>query len=52
MRNVGAIYQRKMVTLFHDMMHLEVEAYVDNVLVKSKKEEDHEQELRKLFERL
>jgi hypothetical protein len=34
------------------MIHLEVEVYVDDILVKSKKEEDHVQVLRRLFERL
>eukprot|EP00258_Populus_trichocarpa_P025576 XP_024441595.1 uncharacterized protein LOC112324178 [Populus trichocarpa] len=52
LKNVGATYQRAMVTLFHDMMHREVEVYVDDILAKSKKEEDHVQVLRRLFERL
>jgi hypothetical protein len=52
LRNVSATYQRAMVTLFHDMMHQEVEVYVDDILVKSKKKKDNEQVLRKLFERL
>jgi hypothetical protein len=34
------------------MMHREVEVYVDDILAKSKKEEDHVQVLRRLFERL
>jgi len=50
LRNAGAT-QRAMVTLFHDMIHPEVEVYVDDILAKSKKEEDDEQVLRKLFER-
>jgi len=33
-------------------MHQEVEVYVDDILVKSKKKKDNEQVLRKLFERL
>jgi hypothetical protein len=41
-----------MVTLFHDMMHQEMKVYVDDIFAKSKKREDHEQELKKLFERL
>ena len=41
-----------MVILFHDMMHREVEVYVDDMLAKLKKEEDHIQVFRKLFERL
>jgi len=41
LKNAGATYQRAMVTLFHNMMHREVEVYVDNILAKSKEEEDH-----------
>jgi hypothetical protein len=41
LKNAGATYQRAMVTLFHNMMHREVEIYVDNILAKSKEEEDH-----------
>ena len=52
LKNAGATYQRAMVALFHDMMHQEVEVYVDDILAKSKIEEDHVQILRKLFERL
>jgi len=52
LKNAGATYQRAMVTLFHNMMHREVEVYVDDILAKSKEEEDHVQVLRKLFERL
>jgi len=39
-------------SLFHDMMHQEVEVYMDDILAKSKKKEDHVQVLRRLFERL
>jgi len=46
------MYQREMVILFHDMMHREVEIYIDDILAKSKKEDDHVQVLRRLFERL
>jgi hypothetical protein len=35
-RNLSA-----MVTLFHDMMHKKIEVYVDDMIVKSKTEEDH-----------
>ena len=52
LKNAGATYQRAMVILFHDMMHQEVEVYVDDILAKSKKEEDHVEVLRRLFERL
>jgi len=52
LKNIGAIYQRAMVALFHDMMHREIEVYVDHMIVKSKIEEEHLVNLRKLFERL
>ena len=52
LKNAGATYQRAMVTLFHDMMHKEIEVYVDDMIAKSKNEEDHVQVLRKLFDRL
>ena len=48
----GATYQMVMVTLFHDMMHKEIEVYVDDIIAKSVEGEDHVQVLRKLFERL
>jgi len=41
-----------MVALFHDMMHKEIEVYVDDMIAKSKSEEKHLANLRKLFERL
>ncbi|KAA0066097.1 putative RNA-directed DNA polymerase (Reverse transcriptase), Ribonuclease H [Cucumis melo var. makuwa] len=36
LKNAGATYQRAMVTLFHDMMHKEIEVYVDDMIAKSK----------------
>ncbi|KAA3469381.1 protein NYNRIN-like [Gossypium australe] len=41
-----------MVTLFHDMMHKEIEVYVYDMIVKSRTEMEHVQVLRKLFLRL
>nr|XP_027189418.1 uncharacterized protein LOC113786262 [Cicer arietinum] len=52
LKNAGATYQRAMVTLFHDMMHKEIEVYVDDMIAKSRTEEDHVVNLQKLFERL
>ena len=52
LKNAGATYQRAMVALFHDMMHREIEVYVDDMIAKSKTEEEHLVNLRKLFERL
>ncbi|KAA3455771.1 RNA-directed DNA polymerase (Reverse transcriptase), Ribonuclease H-like protein [Gossypium australe] len=52
LKNTGATYQRAMVTLFHDMMHKEIEVYVDDMIAKSRGEREHVGNLRKLFERL
>ncbi|GAU31019.1 hypothetical protein TSUD_214550 [Trifolium subterraneum] len=50
--NAGATYQRGMTTLFHDMMHKEIEVYVDDMIVKSGTEEEHVEYLSKMFQRL
>ena len=52
LKNVGATYQWAMVALLHDMMHREIEVYVDDIIAKSKTEEEHLVNLRKLFKRL
>uniref|UniRef100_A0A2N9FI93 Integrase catalytic domain-containing protein n=1 Tax=Fagus sylvatica TaxID=28930 RepID=A0A2N9FI93_FAGSY len=38
-----------MTAMFHDMMHKEIEDYVDDIVVKSKKREDHLRILRKFL---
>ena len=35
LKNAGATYQRVATALFHDMMHRDVELYVDDMIVKS-----------------
>jgi hypothetical protein len=52
LKNVRATYQRAMVTLLHDMMHKEIEVYMDDMAAKSKEEESRVQILKKLLERL
>ncbi|RDY04085.1 Retrovirus-related Pol polyprotein, partial [Mucuna pruriens] len=52
LKNAGETYQREMMTLFHDMMHKEIEVYVDDMIAKSKSLEQHIEDLRKLFVRL
>ena len=52
LKNARATYQRAMVTLFHDMIYKEIEVYVDDMIAKSRSEEEHHVNLRKLFERL
>ena len=37
LKNASATYQRAMTAIFHDMMHQELEDYVDDIVDKSKK---------------
>ncbi|KAL3741040.1 hypothetical protein ACJRO7_022199 [Eucalyptus globulus] len=41
LKNAGATYQRAMVTLFHDMMHEEIEVYVDDMIAKTRPGKSH-----------
>ena len=45
-------YQRATTTLFHDMMHKDVEVYVDDMIVKSQDRADHLATLQRFFERI
>ena len=51
LKNAGATYQRAMTAIFHDMMRQELEDYVHDIVVKSKKRGEHFYVLRKVFER-
>ncbi|GAA0168524.1 hypothetical protein LIER_23225 [Lithospermum erythrorhizon] len=46
LKNAGATYQRAMQKIFDDMLHKNVECYVDDLVVKSLKREYHPQDLR------
>ena len=52
LKNAGATYQRAATALFHDMMHKEVEVYVDDMMVKSEIREGHFEALDKFLARL
>ena len=52
LKNAGATYQRVAITLFHDMMHKEVEVYVDDMMVKLETREGHFEALDKFLARL
>ena len=41
LKNAGATYQRAMMAIFHDMMHQELEDYMDDIVVKSRRREEH-----------
>ena len=52
LKNAGATYQRATTALFHDMMHKEVEVYVDDMMVESETREGHFEALDKFLARL
>ena len=52
LKNACATYIWAMTTIFHDMIHKEIEVYVDDVIIKSRESSDHLTHLRKFFERL
>ena len=52
LKNTGATYQRAATTLFHDMMHKDVEVYVDDMILKSRDKVDHLVALQRFFERI
>ena len=51
LKSAGAMYQRAMSYIFHDLIGWLVEIYIDDVVVKSKEIDDHIADLRKVFER-
>ena len=51
LKNSGAIYQRITTTLLHDMIHKEIEVYVDDMIVKSATREGHFEALDKFLAR-
>ena len=52
LKNAGATYQRVVTTLFHIMMHRDVELYVDDIIMKSRDRADHLATLQRFFERI
>ena len=52
LKNAGATYQRVATTLFHDMMHWDVEVYVDDMIMKSRDRVDHQATLERFFEKI
>ena len=49
LNNVGVTYQMAMVTLFHNMMHKEIEVYMKDMIANSQWKMDHIANLKKLF---
>ena len=36
LKNAGATYQRVMMAIFYDMIHIDMEVYMDDILIKSR----------------
>ncbi|XP_034677764.1 uncharacterized protein LOC117908248 [Vitis riparia] len=51
-KNARATYHRAATTLFHDMMHRDIEVYVDDMIVKSRERANHLTALQRFFERI
>ena len=51
LKNAIVTYQQAMTAIFHDMVHQELEDYVNDIVVKSRRREEHFHVLRKVFER-
>ena len=51
LKNVCVTYQRAMMSIFHDMIHIDMEVYVDDILVKSRTHAEHPQALAKILQR-
>ena len=49
LKNASPTYQRVAITLFHYMMHRDVEVYVDDMIVKSHDRVDHWATLERFF---
>ena len=52
LKNARATYQHVVTTLLHDLIHKEVEVYVDDMIMKSKDREEHIPAFQKFFERI
>ena len=52
LKNAGATYHKLMNKMFAQQIGRNVQVYVDNMLVKSRKEEDHLEDLRETFDTL
>ena len=52
LKNASATYQRMAIALLHDMMHYNVEVYVNDMILKSKDRVVHIINLRKFFKRI
>jgi hypothetical protein len=52
LKNAGATYQRAMNLIFHDLLGIIVEVYIDDIVVKSAGDNSHLADLRLAFEKM
>jgi len=52
LKNAGVTYQRMMDKVFKDLIDNTIEVYVDDMVVKSQRGEDHPSALTKVFDRI
>jgi hypothetical protein len=52
LKNAGATYQRVMNVIFHDLLRIIMEVYIDDVVIKSADFSSHMADLRLAFERM
>ncbi|KAM2230777.1 hypothetical protein ACFX1S_015151 [Malus domestica] len=52
LKNVGATYQRAMNAICHDLISYSMDVYIDDIVVKSKTEEQHLVDLRQALMRM
>ena len=50
LKNAGATYQRMMIRMFEPQLGKNVEVYIDDMVVKSKLESEHVNDLGNIFE--
>ena len=49
LKNAGTTYQHTIIAIFHDMIYHEIEDYMNDIMVISRKHEDHVKVLKKVF---
>ena len=52
LKNAGATYQRDMNFIFHELLGIILEVYIDDIVVKSAAFDSHLADLRKAFEKM
>ena len=52
LKNAGTTYQRLMKKMFANQIRRNVQVYVDNMLVKSRREDNHPEDLKEIFDTL